>query len=278
MYQTEHYVTLTDFPMPQLERKRQIRLFLPTGYFDSNQNYPVLYMHDGQNVFFDHHATYGKSWRAGEALSLLQREGVIPGIILVAIDCGQEFAGRCRFNEYSPWKMDEEFFLPSRWKDLQHMGGEGALYLSFIIDTLKPYIDEHYRTRPERQHCMMAGSSMGGLFSLYAGLRRPDIFSRVGVFSPAFWFNQNACMEMAESLALSSPLKVYMDMGGNETSDPERSDFPEIYLKGSREIADALRQKKEIDLRYEEFPHDTHNELAWARRFPSFIRWAMKNR
>lgn len=278
MQQTKHYVTLADFLMPQLGRKRQISLFLPADYYTSQQNYPVLYMHDGQNVFFDHQATYGHSWRAGDAVNQLQQEGVISGVIVVAIDCGYEFAGRCRFNEYSPWKMDETFFLPSRMKELQQMGGEADLYLHFIIDTLKPYIDTHYRTRPERQYSMMAGSSMGGLFSLYAGLTRADIFSTVGVFSPAFWFNHNACMEIANTQDLICPLRVYMDMGGNETSDPERTDFAEVYLNGSRDMASVLRRKSQIDLLYEEFPDDTHNELAWAQRFPNFIRWAINHR
>src|SRR5438132_769367 len=157
------------FAMPQLGRRRRVWLYLPPGYARSQQRYPVLYLQDGQNVF-DARTSFAGEWGVDETLDSLRALGDA-GVIVVAVDNGQQR----RFDEYSPWPNP------------QYGGGQGDGYVEFLVQTLKPYIDQHYRTLPDRFHTGIAGSSMGGLISLYAALKYPDVFGRVGVFSPAFW-------------------------------------------------------------------------------------------
>ncbi|HET7234691.1 MAG TPA: alpha/beta hydrolase-fold protein [Longimicrobium sp.] len=161
----------TAFPIPQLHRTRRVWVYLPPDYASSSKRYPVLYMHDGQNVFDDSTSGFGE-WGVDETLDSLYAAGD-PGIIVVAVDHG----GAKRLDEYSP------FINP------RHGGGEGDAYVDFLARTLKPFIDRRYRTRPGRLSTGVAGSSMGGLISLYAALKYPDVFGRAGIFSPALWFS-----------------------------------------------------------------------------------------
>ena len=176
------------FEMPQLQRSRRVWLYLPPGY-DAPGNtarYPVLYMHDGQNVF-DAATSYVGEWGVDETLDSLAAAGVTAPIV-VAVDHG----GERRLDEYSPWR-NETFRWPGSDPDAPAApgpgpGGEGEAYVEFLTTTLKPTIDARFRTLPGRETTGILGSSMGGLISLYAALRHPDVFGRVGVFSPAFWF------------------------------------------------------------------------------------------
>ena len=163
----------TAFFMPQLGRHRRVWLYLPTDYArQPRRRYPVLYLHDGQNVF-DAATAYAGEWGVDETLNRLRASGQDPtGCIVVAVDNG----GRYRGDEYIPWANP-------RLK----IGGQGAAYVDFLTFTLKPYIDQHYRTRPDAAHTGIAGSSLGGLISVYAALRYPAVFGCVGAFSPAFW-------------------------------------------------------------------------------------------
>ncbi|HEX8832202.1 MAG TPA: alpha/beta hydrolase-fold protein, partial [Longimicrobium sp.] len=161
----------TAFPIPQLHRTRRVWVYLPPDYASSSKRYPVLYMHDGQNVFDDSTSGFGE-WGVDETLDSLFATGD-PGVIVVAVDHG----GAKRLDEYSP------FINP------RHGGGEGDAYVDFLAQTLKPLIDRRYRTRPDRLNTGVAGSSMGGLISLYAALKYPDVFGRAGIFSPSLWFS-----------------------------------------------------------------------------------------
>ena len=160
-----------NFEMPQLNRKRRVWLYLPPDYETSNESYPVVYMHDGQNLFDSSTSNYGE-WNVDETLDKLVKEKNLK-LIVVGIDNG----GSKRLDEYSPW-INEKYG-----------GGKGDLYLDFIIETLKPYIDSNYKTLKDKNNTAIIGSSMGGLISHYAGLKYPKIFGKIGVFSPAFWFS-----------------------------------------------------------------------------------------
>lgn len=265
-------IVLDDFKMPQLGCKRTVRIYLPVDYSISSKHYPVIYMHDGQNVFQDETATYGTCWNVGKTLDEMQQAGDIEGCIVVATDCGE---GGERYNEYSPWKMDASFDLPSRHDAQLHLfGGEGDKYIQFLCETLKPYIDEHYRTKSQREFTTIAGSSMGGYISLYGAFTRSDVFSAAGVFSPAFWFNHAEMFSFVESAQASNAIRIYMDMGTNETSDQERADFADVYLNGSREMKLLLEERQlPSALYYQEGVGHEHNEAAWALRFPDFARW-----
>ena len=162
------HVIDTAFFMPQLNRHRRIWIYLPEGYASSNKKYPVLYMHDGQNLFDEATGPFGE-WGVDEALDTLGPHH--KELIVVGIDNGAEK----RLNEYSPYDMEK------------YGKGEGDQYVDFLVKTLKPFIDKHYRTKKDDDNTFIAGSSMGGLISFYAILKYPKVFGAAGVFSPAFW-------------------------------------------------------------------------------------------
>ncbi len=168
------------FAMPQLGRTRRVWLYAPPDYDQQpTRRYPVLYVQDGQNVF-DQVTSFSGEWGLDKTLDARHRADPARGnCLVVAVDNG----GPHRLDEYSAWPN-------ARARDGRQVGGQGAQYVSFLVDTLKPYVDAHFRTLPDAAHTGILGSSMGGLLAFYAGLARPDVFGRVGVFSPALWFAQ----------------------------------------------------------------------------------------
>ncbi len=239
------------FEMPQLGRARRVWLYLPPDYESTDRRYPVLYMHDGQNVF-DAATGYAGEWGVDEALDTLHAAGD-PGVIVVAVDNGQEL----RADEYIPWRNPEI-----------GGGGEGAAYVAFLVETLKPYIDAHYRTRPGRLDTGVAGSSLGGLISLYAGLEHPDVFGRIGVFSPAFW-TAPSMFDLAAEATLPAGTRVYMVTGGRE------GDRADAYAGDHRRMAELLGAIAEPGAEIEAVirPAGTHSERFWRGEFPAAYRW-----
>ncbi len=155
--------------MPSLERTRTLRIYLPPSYVTSDRRYPVIYMHDGQNLF-DAASSFAGEWGVDETLDALARTHRFEAIV-VGIDNG----GDKRMNELNAW--------PHR----EFGAAEGAQYLAFVVDVVKPHIDQHYRTEPDRGSTAIIGSSMGGLASHYAIQARPDVFGMAGVLSPSYW-------------------------------------------------------------------------------------------
>jgi predicted alpha/beta superfamily hydrolase len=238
----------TAFYMPQLRRSRRIWLYLPPEYRSSRQHYPVLYMQDGQNLFEDWSA-FGEEWSVDETLDALKGK-----CIVVGIDNGLEK----RMNEYA--LHDHE----------RYGKGEGTQYLSFLVHTLKPYIDDTYRTLAGREHTFIAGSSLGGLISFYAGLYHPETFGAAGIFSPAFWIApglENEVKTQAEKSSLYAQ-RYYFYYGKKE---------------GSEMTADA----KAVLFRLKTYSHytvekvvdreGTHSEAEWRAAFPPFYKWIMHN-
>ncbi len=163
----------TDFYMPQLNRTRRIWVYFPPDYETSGLSYPVLYMHDGQNLF-DAATSFAGEWEVDETLNELALQGkYVP--LVVGIDNG----GNDRIDEYTPWANS------------QYGGGDGDKYMQFIVETLKPYIDQNYRTLPDRENTGIMGSSIGGLISQYGLLKYQDVFSKAGLFSPSYWFSDS---------------------------------------------------------------------------------------
>lgn len=161
------------FYMPQLDRWRRIWMYYPEGYKASDKRYPVIYMHDGQNLF-DTATAFGEEWCIDETLHSLHAQCIVIGI---------ENSDQ-RMTEYN-CHCNEEYGK-----------GEGKAYIDFIVHNLKPYVDENYRTMPDRENTFMAGSSMGGLISLFAGLYHPDVFGKLGIFSPSLWIVPNFMDEL----------------------------------------------------------------------------------
>lgn len=235
---------------PQLENQRDILVYLPPSYEAEDRRYPVLYMHDGQNLF-DPHTSFSGDWDVSGTMEMLGRRGI--EAIVVAIPN----TGAHRLDEYSPFH------------DPKLGGGKGDLYLDFIAHTLKPLIDRDFRTRPGRENTCIAGSSMGGLISLYGFFRMPEAFGIAGVMSPALWFGDGAIFDFVEA-APHVAGKIYLDIGTREGTQT---------LEHVRRMRDLLIRKgyrPRRDLFYVEERGAGHEEAAWRRRIrfavPFFLR------
>ncbi|MGI8510115.1 MAG: alpha/beta hydrolase [Gemmatimonadaceae bacterium] len=238
--------TLAGVYSPELDTTRDVYVYLPSGYDEDVRRYPVVYMHDAQNLF-DTGTGFLGSWYVEEAVSAATRLGH-PCIVV-----GVPHAGVERIVEYSPFD------------DANFGAGRGDLYLDFLVETLKPQIDKQYRTLRDRRWTGIAGSSMGGLISLYAAFTRGDIFGFAGALSPSFWFAGAAIFPVIETALATMPEadrpRVYLDVGR---------------FDGARAVGDARRMRDLLiengyrtgeDLRWVEDPRGGHNEAAWARRF-----------
>ncbi len=189
----------TDFLMPQFNRTRRIWMYFPPGYETSGIRYPVLYMHDGQNLF-DVLTAYSGEWNIDETLNTLAASGKrVP--IVVGIDNG----GGNRIGEYTPWKNS------------QYGGGDGEKYMLFITETLKPYIDQHYRTLPDRENTGIMGSSLGGLISHYGSLKNQATFSKAGLFSPSYWFSDSVWV-FTHKYGKQQDMRIFQLCGTNESA------------------------------------------------------------
>jgi predicted alpha/beta superfamily hydrolase len=240
---------IKDFYSPELGNKRDIIIYLPPDYETSNERYPVLYMHDGQNIFDASTSFSGVEWGADETAEDLIKKGLIRPIIIVGIyNTGAE-----RMNEYSPWV------------DSNYGGGKGDSYAKFIVNTLKPYIDENFRTLSDRENTAIMGSSMGGLISLYIGFEYNDVFSKVGAMSPSVWFANRRLIDYIKSAEAKAFTMIYVDMGTAEGSNPEAR------LNDARELYKVLLTKENLDVMYVEDRGAPHSESAWARRLPEAL-------
>ena len=159
-----------------------IRIYLPTGYELSSQRYPVVYMHDAQNLYELESAAYGMIWDVKTFLDGLWAVDSEQAYIVVGIDNAEGYE---RLDEYSPWINTKLKDTMDRFQgSYRDFGGQGEAYGAYIVDTLKPYIDANYRTKSDRESTSIIGSSMGGVISLYIGITYPHIFSKIGAFFP----------------------------------------------------------------------------------------------
>jgi predicted alpha/beta superfamily hydrolase len=233
----------TAFFIPQLNRTRRIWIYLPESYSSSRKKYPVLYMHDGQNVFEDT-TSFSGEWGVDEAMDTL---GKSKEMIVVAIDNG----GDKRLNEYAPF-------------DMERFGkAEGDEYVAFLINTLRPYINKKYRTKKCGKHNYVAGSSMGGLISFYAILKYPKKWGGAGVFSPAFWIVpqlKNIVSERSKKVKG----KIYFYAGKQEGEEM----VPDMLTVFSQ-MNQYSKAKMETVIRSE----GKHNEATWRKEFPLFYKW-----
>lgn len=233
--------------IPGLERKRQLRIYLPPGYAASGKRYPVLYMHDGQNLF-DAATAYSGEWKVDETLDALAREGRLE-LIVVGIDNGQEK----RMTELNAWDNPE------------FGKGEGRAYTDFIVKTVKPLVDANYRTLPGRAHTAIMGSSMGGLASHYALAHYPQVFAKAGVFSPAYWTAQPV-FDFVASKPAPKDARLFLLMGGKEG--------PQMNADVKR-MAEVLRRSghPESNTVLKLVPEAEHNEAFWAGELREALLW-----
>ncbi len=244
--QTSQNVSSFTLNAPQLGGERKIWIYLPHNYNDTNKKFPVIYMHDGQNLF-DSSRAYSQEWRVDEKLDSLEAETIIVGI---------EHGGEKRPNELAPYK-NEKFG-----------GGDADKYLDFLVNTLKPYVDENYRTLKDRSNTIIFGSSLGGLVSFYATLKYPKIFGKAGVFSPSFWFNEEIYDLVHATDAIDA--KIYFMAGDHESSDmiSEVERMEEL-------IRPKLKSRKQF--RKKIVHNGRHNEKLWSDEFDNAYEWLMKD-
>lgn len=248
-------------PMRQLKRDRKITVYLPDDYYHQEKRYPVLYIQDGQNAFFDGLSYCGVSWGFLDYVKEMNLD-----IIMVAIPCN--FRGFKRMDEYGPWKISEELSFQETGREGQIIGGEGQLYIQWMIEELKPYIDCRFRTIVD--DTAIVGSSMGGVISAYASLNYPEIFNKCGALSTAFWFYMDEFQELIENHDYSALQKFYMDLGEFEGCGDEEID--EWYIETNHEIYDLLKDKIH-DLEYHFFEGAVHNEGEWRKRVPLLLEF-----
>ena len=235
----------TAFNMPELNRKRRIWIYLPKGYATSSKIYSVLYMNDGQNLFNEKTAAFGE-WGVDECLDTLQKI-LDKECIVIGIDHG----GDKRTSEYIPYD------------NVRFGKGEGKLYIDFLANTLKPYIDSKYRTKKGPENTFIAGSSLGGLISLFAVMQYPKVFGGAGVFSPSlslvpFMFSD------AELFSTPTSPQFYLYAGSKESK---------TMVTDLEHMANILLKKESYRIRTVINPLGQHNETYWRQEFADFYKW-----
>jgi predicted alpha/beta superfamily hydrolase len=259
-----------------LEHDRDVLVWLPPGYDDGsnegsertpvmnprrepssgtsgmNLRYPVLYMHDGQNLFEPDTAFQkGEHWRLGETATELIDAGVIEPLIIVGI--------------YNTGDQRKEEYTPTR--DAKLGGGGADDYGRMIVGELKPLIDRTYRTRPEPAATGIGGSSLGGLVSLYLAFTHPQVFQRVAALSPSVWWNFRAILKTVRQSRSKPPLRIWVDMG---TAEGKRGLDDARLLKAALV---GLGFVPDVDLHYAEYEGATHSEESWAERVAPTLTW-----
>lgn len=230
---------------PQLKTERKLWVYLPQDYKTSGKKYPVIYMHDGQNLFDRKTSAFGE-WRIDETLDSLKAEVIVIGI---------EHGGENRIRELTPFSNPK------------YGGGEADSYLDFLVTTLKPYTDKIYRTKPDAEDTTIWGSSLGGLVSYYALLKYPEVFRKAGVFSPAFWFNKEIFALAEKSGKIKG--KIYFMAGDSEDEDMV-PDLDTIYQQ-------TLKLNKYKNQVYRKvIAGGKHNEKLWSKEFAGAYLWLMQ--
>ena len=246
--------------LPELtgNEPRRAYVYLPDAWEeDHDQRYPVLYMFDGHNVFFDDDATYGKSWGMGDYLDAAE----VP-IIVAAVECNHH-PNNGRLSEYSPYSFYDRSFGRVR--------GRGRTTMEWMSRVFKPLIDREWPTLPGREDTFIAGSSMGGLMSLYALLEYNRVYSRAAALSPSLWVAPGKVENLIRSSRLNPNTVLYMDYGSQELGNHRNM------LRQLGRTA-ALLTEKRVLLDFRIVPDGSHSEASWERQIPFFINTLLYGR
>ena len=239
----------SNFNMPQLNRTRKIWIYLPPAYETSGIAYPVLYMHDGQNLF-DNQTSFAGEWKVDEALNSLASQGKKVPIVI-----GIENGGNYRIGEYTPWLNPD------------YGGGDGEKYMQFIVETLKPYVDQHYRTLPDRENTGIMGSSLGGLISHFGALKYQSIFGKAGIFSPSYWFSDSV-WKFTHDASKQNDMRIYQLCGTDESSE---IDVPaDVYRMNDSLVKLGFAQE---NISNKVVAGGKHNEKLWSEAFSQAYQW-----
>ena len=246
--------------LPELTgtEERRAYVYLPESYFyDTQKRYPVLYMFDGHNVFFDSDATYGKSWGMKEYMDYTNTQ-----MIIAAVECNHS-PNNGRLVEYTPFT-----FRDPKYGKIE---GKGDLTMEWMINSFKPEIDRRYRTLSDRDNTFIAGSSLGGLMSLYAVLKYNHVFSRAAALSPSVWTNGAAIARIIDAATIEKGTIVYMDYGSREIK------FHPTMENQFRKVTAQLLQK-EVFVTSRIVPYGDHCEACWEKQLPFAIHTLLYNK
>ncbi|MDP3313869.1 alpha/beta hydrolase [Lutibacter sp.] len=236
------------FTIPEFSNfKPNIWIYLPPDYNTSSKKYPVIYMHDAQNLF-DAATSFAGEWEVDETLNAVF-EQTKKGFIVIGI----ENSGEQRINQYTPWE------------NKKYGGGKGFVYVNFLIDTLKPFIDSNYRTKSRPKHTALIGSSLGGLISYYGGLKHPNVFGKIGALSTSFWFSEKV-IEFTTLNAKNADIKLFLLVGGKEGEEMENDtkQFEKLLLESGFNPKNLKTVIK---------PEGNHNEGFWKSEFLNVVTW-----
>jgi len=232
--------------------ERRVHVYLPKGYYESNERYPVIYMFDGHNLFFNQDATYGKSWGLQEFMDDYKTK-----MIIIGVECNH--VGNERLYEYLPYNVGPKYFLNT------YMEGRGKTYMDWLTGEFKEAMDKKYRTLSDRSHTMIAGSSMGGLMSLYSIVKYNHMFKYAACLSSSIMLCMDDLIRDIRQTELNPDTKIYMDFGGEEWKT-------KIALKMHKEIEDELL-KKNVSFKFYFEEKAEHCERDWEKRIPIYMKY-----
>ncbi len=241
-----------DVTIPKLSGSttRRTYIYLPDSYnAETEQRYPVMYMFDGHNVFFDEDATFGKSWGMNKFMEESGKD-----LIIVGVECNHE--GNRRLVEYAPMTYENS--------EHGKIKGKGSVMMNWMVGTLKPYIDQHFRTLPDRKNTIIAGSSMGGLMALYGVTAYNHIFQRGACLSPSLWVAPGKVLEMVARAHIRRDTAIYMDYGELEM-------FNHAATQESMISTAHLLLTKRVNLAFRIVPGGSHSENSWEKQIPIFM-------
>ncbi|MGT2866377.1 alpha/beta hydrolase [Streptococcus fryi] len=256
-------------PVPYYHTQRRIRVLLPKDYHKEEwATYPVLYMHDGQNIFYSKESFSGYSWKI---IPTLKNNKQLPKMIVIGIDNAEEN----RLNEYAPWMTDV-----GTTPETASVGGDGMAYAQWVVNTVKPFIDDHYRTKKEPEYTLLAGSSMGGIITAYMGAAYPNVFGRLGVFSLASWFSERDFLRFLKHHPLLSESKVFIQVGtkeGDEVDEQFAPNMNQAYIDCALHYYQSLLSTgTPLDqIRLKIMANEIHHEKHWADHFLEFLEFSL---
>jgi predicted alpha/beta superfamily hydrolase len=245
-----------------LRNCRDVVVWLPPGYGDPRRRHPVVYFHDGQNIFDPLTAFLGRAWHAGaRAEELIRARAIVPPVMVGIYNTGFN-----RMNEYAPTPGGFSGWNGEKCRS----AGDGKRYARFVATELKPFIDARYLTRPGPRETSIAGSSMGGLIALYCALWHPRVFGAAAALSPSVWWDDRAAFRDFGRLARKPDVRLWLDTG---TAEPG---WEGVQL--FRDVLIGRGWAQGGDLAYHEIPGGEHNEAAWAARVGDVLRWLVGRR
>ncbi|AKD38039.1 esterase superfamily protein [Pasteurella multocida subsp. multocida OH4807] len=272
--ETQLYLPLEDhqLPVPYQSRSRRIRVLLPKDYATRLETYyPVVYMHDGQNVFYSRESFSAYSWKT---IPLIKTHVELADMIIVGIDND----GANRVNEYSPWQFD-----PHVYAGQDNIGGEGKAYADFVVNVVMPFINQTYRTKPQKEYTAMIGSSLGGNITQFMGIEYANHIGRLGVFSSASWLTTRDFQTYFDHNALDLTQRIYIQVGTQEGDDTDSQfttgHIKQLYIDASlRYYQTLLKKGMPIEhIKLDIIANGIHSEAQWAQHLPDCLSFLSKD-